>query len=437
MGGSTVSFGLAPPAKLAVAARALASLLVLLVAAVSAPLATAHATGPALEGYPGGSLQALVDNAQPGDHIQLHTGTYVGQVIINHSGAPGLPITIEPFGDGPVTVTASFPVEPCNNSKPAPNRTFYAAGGVDYWTIQGLNIVNGIWLSGANFDVVAPWFHHLADIHDWQTRRSLPGRGTNDPTTARGVYAALSTKLGVAVDPATGWRILNNNISGRGFHGTVTTDGELAGNTIHDIDCGIGPGAWLVTFSDFWNVHHNRVSFVAASTYRHYMQEGIRFGSASNYNRIEYNTVSDLPGDGRAITTDIDASYNTFQRNSVMRTNFAFNDQQSGWGNNWLYNTADSVRGAAFVFRGADAKLRLPSKNSSTYRAQVRCNRVTNTRLAMTAGALIESTFMSNYFKHVTLSPNLLNYWSQYNNTWNGSTTPPAAYPSQPVAGSC
>lgn len=403
------------------------------------PGSQASATvGPTLEGYPGDSLQALVDAALPGDHIQLHAGTYTGQVVITHSGTPLAPITIEPYGDGPVTVTATFPIVSCRASKPSMARTFFAAEGVDYWTIQGLNIVNGIWVSGSNFDAVAVWFKNLAkEAHDWQTRRSLPGRGTNDPATARGIYAALTAKLGVNVDPAEGWRILNNDISGRGVHATVTRDGELARNNIHNIACGIGPGAWINTYSDFWSVHNNRVSFVAASTYRHYMQEGIRFGSASSYNTIRDNFVSDLPGDGRAITTDIDASWNVFQHNSVTRTNFAYNDQSSGWGNNWLYNTANAIRGAAFVFRGADAALTAPDKNSTTYGAVVTCNRVTNTNLAMTAGAIAESTFSRNYFKHVNLSPNLRGYWTSAGNTWNGSTAPPPSYPVQPPAGSC
>lgn len=425
---------LAPPRR----AAAVTALLVALGTAVAAG-SDRHASADAgivLEGYPTGTLQALVDLAMPGDHIQLHTGTYDGQVTINHSGAPGLPITIEPFGDGPVTVTATFPVEPCNNSKPAQNRTFYAAGGVDYWTIQGLNIVNGIWLSGSNFDVVAPWFKRREEVRDWQTRRALPGRGVNDPVAARNIYIALSTTLGVTVDPAEGWKILNNDMSGRGMHGTVTRDGELANNTIHDIACGIGPGAWLTTYSDFWKVHDNHVSTIAISTYRHYMQEGIRFGSASAYNVIENNLVSDLPGDGRGITTDIDASYNIFQHNTVTRTKMGFNDQQSGWENQWLSNTADAVRGPGFAFRGADAKLTRPSMNSTTYRSLVKCNRIINGG-AMTAGALMETAFVSNYFKRISLSPNLKTYWTEYKNSWNGSTALPPAYPRQPTAGSC
>lgn len=443
MSGHTV-----PPPRLAVRSRLLLSMTMVAAVGVGLTMPGAHASarvGRTLEGHPGAAsgtastspLQVLVDAARPGDVIKLHTGTYTGQVVFTHSGTSSAPITIQPYGDGPVTVTAAFAAEPCNASKPVTNRTFFADGGVDYWTIQGLKIVNGVWVSGSNYDTVAAWFHDLTKAGNWQVRRSLPGRGTKDPAAARGVYSALSTKLGVKVDPAEGWRILNNDISGRGVHATVTRGGELGGNKIHNVACGIGPGAWITTFSDSWRVHHNRISVIAASTYKHYMQEGIRFGSASNYNQAEYNVVSDLPGDGRGINTDVDSSYNVFSRNTVMRTAIGFNDQQSGWQNSWLNNTADAVRDSGFNFRSMDASLTAPSMDTSTYRALVQCNRVTNSPLAMSAGALNQTSFLNNYFARISLSANLQRYWTKYGNTWNGSTALPSGSPPQPPAGAC
>ncbi len=198
------------------------ALTLLVVAATGLSASGAHASAGSartLVGYPSGPtgatvspVQVLVDMAKPGDHIKLHAGTYTGQITISQSGTAAAPITIEPYGDGPVTLTADFPAEPCGNTKPAMNRTIFAAGGVDYWTIQKMKIVNGIWISGSNFDTVAAWFHGRADAHDWQTRRSLPGRGIQDPVAAKGIYSALSNKLGVNVDPAEGWRILGNDM---------------------------------------------------------------------------------------------------------------------------------------------------------------------------------------------------------------------------------
>ncbi len=384
----------------------------------------------------GHSLQSAVDSALPGDTIAMHAGTYTGQVNISRSGTAAAPITIRPAGDGPVTVTASFPTMACNTPSPTVFRTFKILDGADYWTIQGLRIVNGVWMSGLNGTVPVAWLKNQFRSGNWQTRRSLPGRGSYDPTAARAIYPALSAKVGVPLDPTEGIRIIGNDISGRGVQIILARGGELGGNKIHDIDCGTGPGVWVNSYTDFWHVYDNSVSNVAASTYRHYMQEGIRTGSASAYNVVERNVVTDLPGDGRGITTDIDASWNTFSHNTVLRAQMGFNDQASGWGNRWVYNAADSMRGTGFAFRGVDAKFVKPSMNSSTYRADVQCNRITHSNVSMTAGALISSTFVNNYFSRIGLSTHLQQYWSSAGNTWNGSSKLPPKNPPQP-SGTC
>lgn len=405
--------------------------------AVVTPAATA--AGRTVDLFPskGPSLQSAVDSALPGDVIAMHTGTYTGQVNISRSGTAAAPISIRPAGDGPVTVTASFPKPACNAPTPTVFRTLRILDGADYWTISGLRIVNGVWMSGLNGTVPVGWLKSQFRSGDWQTRRSLPGRGSYDPTMARGIYPALAAKVGVALDPVEGVRVVGNDISGRGVQIILARGGELGGNRIHDVDCGTGPAVWMTSYSDFWQVHDNTVSNVAASTYRHYMQEGIRTGSASAYNVVENNLVTDLPGDGRGITTDIDASWNTFSRNTVLRAQIGFNDQASGWGNKWVYNTADSMRGTGFAFRGVDAKFVKPSMNSSTYRAYVQCNRITASNVSMTAGALIQSTFVDNYFSHIGLSSHLLQYWTAQGNTWNGSSKVPPKRPPQPFTGAC
>jgi len=413
--------------------------------AVPAPVAAAPAQADhVVHVYPGtagtaatGSLQAAVDAAGPGDVIALHTGTYVGQILIRHSGTATAPITIRPAGDGPVTVTSSSPAPACNAMSPVVFRTFRILDGNDYWTIQGLRIVDGIWVSGLNGTVPVAWLKDQFRSGDWQTRRSLPGRGSYDPVAARGIYPALSAKVGAPLDPAEGIRIVDNDISGRGVQIILARGGELGGNSIHDIDCGTGPAVWVNSYTDFWHVHDNTVTNVAASTYRHYMQEGIRTGSASAYNVVEDNLISDLPGDGRGITTDIDASWNTFSHNTVARAEIGFNDQASGWGNHWLFNSVDEARGTGFAFRGVDAKFVKPSLNSSTYRAYVECNRISRSTVSMTAGALIESTFVNNYFSRVGLGSNLANYWTSAGNIWNGSSAVPPQTPAQPPAGAC
>ncbi|CCH78163.1 exported hypothetical protein [Nostocoides japonicum T1-X7] len=384
-----------------------------------------------------GQLQHAVAGARPGDTIVLHKGTYDGQIIISRSGTATAPITLKPFGDGPVTLTATFDTASCDASQPNVHRTIYMPDGVDYWTIEGLNIHNGIWVSGRGFSAAAAWIKDQAKhAKNWKTRRSLPGRGTDDPVAARGIYSALSSVLGTPLDPAEGVEILDNTVTGRGIHVALGRDGEITGNTVTDIDCGIGPGIWVNTYSDFWTVSHNVVARVAASTYRHYMQEGIRFGSASSYNTVEDNHVSDLPGDGRGITTDIDASWNLFTRNTVENTAIALNDQQSGWGNEWSYNRMSSIRGASMVFRGADANLRAPSYNSSSNLTLVKCN-VAAKGGTLVIGAMISSAFVDNTFTRVSLGKYVPSYWKKFGNTWNGSSSVPPARPKPPSKGSC
>lgn len=425
--------GMRPPRLLTVRVISVAAVVAVAgVVGVGAP--AAHATGRTVYVSPGGSsLQSAVDAALPGDTIAMHAGTYTGQIVISRSGTSMAPITMKPAGDGPVTVTATFPVVACNNSGPVAARTIKIVDGADYWTISGLRIVNGVWASGLNGHAALEWFNARVKAHDWQARRALPGRGSYDPANAKLIYAALTSKTGVRVDPVQGLRLVGNDITGRGVHVITGSEGEISANTIHDISCGIGPGVWVNTYSDFWHISKNTVRNVAASTYRHFMQEGIRLGSASSYNIEENNAVTDLPGDGRGITTDIDASWNTFQHNLVARTSIAYNDQESGWGNRWIYNAADSIRGPGFVFRGADAQLTQPSLDRSTNMAFVQCNHVDT----MAAGTIMKSTFKTNYFRAVSLSTNLQKYWTSAGNTWDGSSKVPPSKPPQPPAGAC
>lgn len=330
-------------------------------------------------------------------------------------------------------MTAPFPAVPCDNPGPVAGRTIKILDGADYWTIYGLRIVNGIWVSGLNGHAGGQWFKGRVQAHDWQSRRALPGRGSYNPVAAQGIYAALGAKIRLPVDPAEGLRFIGNDISGRGVHIITGRRGEIAANNVHDIDCGIGPGIWVNAFSDFWHVYRNTVRNVASSDYLHYMQEGIRLGTASDYNVVEWNTVTDLPGDGRAITTDRDASWNVFQHNYVARTAIAYNDQEAGWGNRWVYNTAEAIRGADFTFRGADAGLEAPSFDRSTYLAYVACNHAAT----MSAGTVMRSTFKLNYFTTVRLSTNLKSYWTSAGNVWESQAAPPADHPRPVAAGIC
>lgn len=373
-------------------------------------------------------LVAAVKSARPGTTISVSAGTYYGGLHIRTSGTQQQPIVIRPAGDGPVTLTANLPMPPCNATAPDHYRTVHIYDGASYWTLSGLNIVGGVNILGDNSLIAHNWFAALMQGGAWQVRRAVPGRGSNDPAAARNAIAYIADKVDVPLVPADGIRLIDDVITRKGIHVTMGRYGEISGTRITDIACGTGPGIWFGTYSDGWSIRDNFVSRVADSTHKHYMQEGIRIDGASNYNLIDGNTVADLPTDGRAITTDQDASYNTFSNNTARNVSIGFNDQMSGWGNVWDHDVVTGYRDAGFAFRMMDSELALPSLNSSTYQATVTCNSASGTGADLRVGASKESTFRSNAFHSIELADNLRGYWGAQGNTWNGSSNPPGSW---------
>lgn len=407
-------------------------------AALAVP-ASAQAAGSIIVSPGSGTLQKAMDAASPGTTLRLHAGTYNGAVTAHRSGTASAPIVIQPYGDGAVTVTANLPAPNCKATSPNPDRTFRFDNGVDYWTVQNLNIVGGVWIAAKNGGAAQHYIGKLFTSGNWQTARSIPGRGSYDPTGAHNAIATLSQRTGSAIDPADGIKILNNDISSRGIQLIAARYGTISGNQIHNTLCGIGPAIWVNTYSDGWTITNNVIQNITPSPapVHHYMYEGIRLGSASAYNLVENNSVANIAADGRAFTTDVDASWNTFTKNVASGVAIGYNDQAAGWGNVWSYNAVSSPRTAGFSFRMMDAHLSQPSMNTSTYKAMVTCNKVTGSGLAMQAGALIQSTFKLNYFASINLSNNLQRYWSAQGNTWNGSSAVPPAHPALPSGSGC
>lgn len=407
------------------------------------------AGGDGSAAHPFRTVQPAVDLARPGDTVAVHAGSYTGVVSVTHGGTSTKPITLTAAGDGPATLTASFRSPPCDAHAPDLNRTIQFTGGADYWTVSNLTIVGGITVKGENGSAGIQYLNHLVNTEDWQTRRMVPGRGTNDPVAAQQAMAYLSAKTGRAIDPSDGLRFLDNTITGRGIQIIASRYGEIRGNEIGNVDCGIGPGVWINVYSDGWTVADNHIHDIAASTHKHYMQEGIRLGSASSYNVVTGNLVEHLPGDGRAMNTDVDASWNVFRGNTANDVAIGYNDQMSGWGNVWDHNVATSFRVWGLNFRGLDAKLPLPSLNSSPYLATVTCNTAlggpTDPMLGggLRIGAAKSSTFANNRVSSVVLGDPVagLNYvkqyWGSQGNTWDGRTRPPGLHPPQPAPGAC
>ena len=175
--------------------------------------------------------------------------------------------------------------------------------------------------------------NNLVAAKNWQARRQVPGRGVNDPVAARTALAYIAGRAGSPINPSDGIRIVDNEITKRGIQASTARDGEVVDDRIHDIDCGTGPAVWLQTLSDGWRVSGNHITDVASSGFKRYMQEGIRIGMASNYNVVEGNIVEKLTQDGRAFTTDVDSSFNTFRLNTARDVAMGFNEQKGGWGN--------------------------------------------------------------------------------------------------------
>ena len=65
--------------------------------------------GDGSAGAPYRTLARGADDAQPGDAVLLHAGTYHEEVNLPRGGTPGAPLTIAAFGDGPAVLDGADP----------------------------------------------------------------------------------------------------------------------------------------------------------------------------------------------------------------------------------------------------------------------------------------------------------------------------------------
>ena len=382
-------------------------------------------------------LKSAIAAAVPGRAILLHAGTYTGPFSLEKSGTASSPITIQPYGDGTVTLTASLTMPSCGATGPDINRTVRFRNGASYWVLQNLKISGGVYIPGQGVQNAYKWMQKYISNGDWRTIRAVPGRGTNDRTAAKGAVAYVASKSGSTLKPIDGVKLIGNTITRKGIHVTMSRYGTIQGNTISDVACGVGPAIWFGTYSDGWSVTGNKIARVAASSVKHYMQEGIRVDTGSNYNLIDANTISDLPGDGRAFTSDVTASYNTFTHNTASNVAIGFNDQMAGWGNLWSHNTVTGYRDAGIAFRMMDAPLKAPSMATSTYDSTVSCNTVSGTGSGLQIGAMMKSRVTDNKLASIKLGPNVTSYWVPQGNTFNGKAVVPTSGATTIRAGVC
>lgn len=383
-------------------------------------------------------LRDAIAAATPGTAIVLHAGTYVGPFSLVRSGTVNAPISIQPIGDGPVSLTANLPMPSCGATGPDINRTVRFRNGASYWVIQGLTIKGGVYIPGEGVQSAYKWMQQSIQNGDWRTLRAVPGRGTNDRTAAATAISYVAARSRATLRPIDGVQLISNTITGKGIHVTMSRYGVIKNNMITDIACGVGPGIWFGTYSDRWTVTGNKIARIAASSVKHYMQEGIRVDNGSNYNLIDGNSVSDLPGDGRAFTTDQTASYNVFTHNTATNVAIGFNDQMAGWGNLWGYNTVTGYRSAGISFRMMDAPLKVPSMATSTYNSIVSCNIVSGAGSGLQIGAMSGSTITNNKLPSIKFGPNVSSYWVSKGNTFNGlAVVPKQGIPTAIRPGAC
>ncbi len=376
---------------------------------------------------PKASIQAAIDAAKPGTVIKVHKGTYSGVLTIRKSGTASAPITLTNAGDGEVVITSSQAPDSCSNTQPSPRRTI-KMNGASNWIFRGLTIVHGAYISGEKSNAAYSWHAGKVRARDWQSRRKVPGRGTNDPSSTARVVPYLRSITGAStMQSADRISFIGNTIRGRGVYAALSSYGTFKDNKVSDLVCGSGPGLWVMTFSDHWSVTGNDISRIAPAR-SHFMYEGIRFGTASNYNYVARNYVHDIASDGRAFNTDVDSSYNLFEHNRASNVSVGFNEQMAGWGNTWQYNQASNFRQYGFGMRLKDASLSKPSMDTSSRGTIMRCNTVSapiGKAWSLGIGGTMGARISGNRFTTVWVSKPARNYWGAYDNMYNGSKTAP------------
>ncbi len=394
---------------------------------------TGNDANSGLPGKPLKTIQAAIDKAAPGTTIKVHKGVYNQQLKIRKSGTASAPITVTNAGDGAVTITSTQPMPACSSNQPDGMRTILIIDGSDYWTFSGLNIVNGVYATGSDAGSAYAWHSNLVDKGDWKPRRAVPGAGSYDPAAAKKVIPYLRT---VTKDPDLdsndGLKFTNNTVTKKGLFFRMSSYGVASNNKISDIACGTGPGIWLITFSNGWNVSGNDVSRIAPSSWKHFMQEGIRIGTSSNYNTVTNNYVHDLQGDGRAFNTDVDSSWNTFSGNRAANVAIGYNDQMSGWGNVWKKNSVTGFRTYGYGVRLMDGKLTTPSYDTSANKINMSCNSAKNpvgAAKSFGVGGTMNGTYNGNAWTTAHVGKYVKSYWGKYGNVFNGKkTAPPATF---------
>lgn len=385
-------------------------------------------------------LTTALAAALPGDDIVLAAGTYVGPFSVGRSGTTAHPVVVRAAAGATVTLTSDLPYPACDAKGPDESRTVSFERGASHWVLRGVRVDGGVKVSSQGANLTQQWQATKIDQHDWAARRSVPGAATRDPGAGGGVVDWFAALLGQPILPSADVQITDNVLTGRGIFGRMARYGVVSGNTFTDIACGTGPAVWLSNYSHGNVITGNDVSRVAASTVKHFMQEGIRLGNGSNYNVVTGNRVHDLAVGGRAFTTDQDSSWNVFTDNTADHVDMGFNEQQSGWGNVWSHNSVTNATVAAYSIRMQDGRFLTPTEDSSSFFVEMSCNSSVASSVGAVdfqAGAIAHGSFAGNAFVSYMLNKRLAAYWTTVGDTWNSSTTAPRTGVSSPSTITC
>ncbi|GAA1894242.1 right-handed parallel beta-helix repeat-containing protein [Lapillicoccus jejuensis] len=380
-------------------------------------------------------LVAALKAAKPGDHLRLASGTYTGPFDVRFGGTLANPVVVEPAAGASVTLTSDVPMPTCGALGPDQDRTLTITAS--HVVFRNLSIVNGARVSGANYDAVQQWQSAAIANGDYLDRRDVPGSAAFDPVAQRTLGAYFSTMLGKPVVPATDVQIVGSTLTGKGVFARGLSYSVFSGNTFSGIHCGTGPAIWLSNYSAGSVISGNDIADVAASTVKHFMQEGIRLGNGSDYNAVTGNVVHDLAVGGRAFTTDQDASFNLFANNTASKVDIGFNEQMSAWGNTWTHNVVDGATTAGFSIRMQDGRFDQPSLNSSSWSSSMTCNVSRNAAVDWAAGGIGKGTFAHNDFRSFSVNKRVSAYFGSAGNTWNGAPTAPKTGVTQPDLNGC
>lgn len=347
------------------------------------------------------TLQHAVSSVEPGDTINVESGTYVG-CRIGISGTEASPITLQAAAEASVVVSGAGPSNVHGSTIEIEN----FSSTVSYWTISGLTaqnaslyagidvrssnnitITNCICTNNYSFGIFSGTANHL----------TINNCTASNSQTAHGIYLSNSGNYATI----TGCTVSNNDACGIEFNGG---GGTMTGNVVADnFIYGNGAiGGAALNFDGFINsqVYNNLLYNNAAGGIVLYMLDG---ATGSTGNVVVNNTVVMPSGARFGISIDNGSTGNIIENNIVTSTSGCVeidSGSTSGFVCNYnVYNT-----GGQFSTNGGNSDISFASWKTNGYDAN---------SLTGTTTAIFVSPSTNNY-QLATGSPALANGSATY-----------------------